>query len=290
MDPASSKSLTFFPWTSSRLCALCVTMLDRSLLSLLLLSSLFTGCMPWIGIQKERGGTIGTSSHGLLVNGVHMPRRGKSFRFYHGGDRRWGTPEMIGMLKRIAGCVAEEHPGSILEIGDISSKTGGFIGGHRSHRTGRDVDLAFFSTDAKRRVVSASPLVRFDRFGVGVREKHSIAFDTKRNWKLVEAMLGDTQASVQWIFVSDGLKAKLLQWALDNDRDIELIERAASVLHQPGDSAPHDDHFHVRIYCPDDDFGAACQDMRPFWPWLTHPKREDKFNSDQLAKLALEGL
>ncbi len=233
---------------------------------------------------------MGTSSRGLLINGDHMPRKGDNYRFYHGGDRRWGTPEVIGMLKRVAACVAEEHPGSTLEIGDISSRTGGFIGGHRSHRTGRDVDLAFYSADIQRRPVNASPLVHFDRFGVGVREERTVVFDTQRNWKLVEAMLDDGEAQVQWIFVSDGLKAKLLQWALDNNRDIETIEKAASVLHQPGDSAPHDDHFHVRVYCPENEFGAGCRDVRPFWPWIRHPRRLEDVTMDEIKKLALEGL
>jgi hypothetical protein len=35
------------------------------------------------------------------------------------------------------------------------------------------------------------------------------------------------------------------------------------VLHQPGDSLPHDDHFHVRIYCPVGDRHAWCVDRAP---------------------------
>ncbi|MCP4678395.1 MAG: hypothetical protein GY854_23355 [Deltaproteobacteria bacterium] len=248
-----------------------------------------SGCMPWVGINQFAGGSIGTTSSGLLVAGEHLPARGDHFRFYHRGDRRYGVPALTGMIERAAARIAKEHTGSVLWVGDMSARTGGFIGGHRSHRSGRDVDLAFYVTSSRRRTARGVPLIRFDRFGVGVRDKRAYFYDTERNWLLVEAMLTDPEAEVQWIFASDGIKALLLEWALDHGRDIALIEKAATILHQPGDSSPHDDHFHVRIYCPKGPGSPYCVDTGPIRPWI---KRDDHpqsgFTRDELIRLALE--
>jgi hypothetical protein len=34
-------------------------------------------------------------------------------------------------------------------------------------------------------------------------------------------------------------------------------------LKQPGDSAPHNDHMHVRVYCAETDRQFGCQDLGP---------------------------
>ncbi len=228
----------------------------------LLLALSCTACMPFWG------NAYGTTSSGFLLEGEHLDRKGPNHRFYHGGDRRWGVPELCGMIERAAAVVAGEYDGATLLVGDMSARDGGFIGGHRSHRNGRDVDFAFYVTSERGRPKSGHPLAMFDRFGIGVRDGKAIRFDAARNWALVEAMLTDPEADVQWIFVSLGLKALLLEWALDNDKDIDIIIRAATVLHQPGDALPHDDHFHVRIYCPRNSKDHYCQDIGPVWPWV----------------------
>jgi penicillin-insensitive murein endopeptidase len=136
--------------------------------------------------------------------------------------------------------------------------------------------------------------VRLDRLGAGVRGEETCRFDDARNWALVEALIEDIAAEVQWIFVSRGLKARLLAFALGAGREPEIVERAASMLHQPGDSAWHDDHFHVRIYCPAGEAGRHCLDTGPLWPWVAErrggvngPRGPD---DGELLRLALEGL
>jgi penicillin-insensitive murein endopeptidase len=227
-----------------------------------------------------------------LAEPDHLEARTETFRYYRAGDRRYGTSELVGLIRRVADSVAARHPGSVLLVGDLSSETGGWISEHGSHRSGRDVDFAFYLTDPAGRRRSGHPLVKLDRFGVAVRKKRALRFDTERNWLAVEAMLADEQAQVQWIFVSRGLKALLMDWALHHDRDVELIGRAASVLHQPTDGYPHDDHFHVRIYCPQGQNGRLCQDRGPRWSWIgkraTSPV--DGLSDEELLRLATEGL
>ncbi len=248
----------------------------------------FLGCLPWAGMMPDRKGSIGTSSRGILQ--VAEPLKQDShFRFYRKFNRHYGVPDLTGMVKRAAQKVAQEFKGSVLLVGDLSGKGGGFISEHRSHRSGLDVDLAFYVTDKRGRNKAGAPLIRFDRFGVGTRDGKTFRFDTIRNWHLVAALLEDEQADVQWIFVSNGLKAKLLQWALLQNEDINLIHHAAAILHQPGDSAPHDDHFHVRITCPKDQTGKYCIETNPRWPWAKKTKPAPLgFTKDALARLALE--
>ena len=70
------------------------------------------------------------------------------------------------------------------------------------------MDFAFYVSKLNERELKGTKaMVRFDRFGVGVEEGRPYGFDAERNWYLVEAILEDPQADVQWIFVSNGLKA-----------------------------------------------------------------------------------
>jgi penicillin-insensitive murein endopeptidase len=207
---------------------------------------------------------------------------------------RYGTTELVGLVERAASKVAAGHPGAILYVGDLGAENGGSEPGHASHESGRDVDFSFYVADPSGRPLDGHPVTRFDRFGVGKAGNRgdTLRFDAGRNWALVEALLGDEEAEVQWIFASDGVKALLLRWAIDHDRDPEMISRAVDVIHQPGDGAPHDDHLHVRIYCPFS-AGEGCVDVGPVWPWVKGAAADPAaptISDADLAALALEGL
>jgi penicillin-insensitive murein endopeptidase len=92
--------------------------------------------------------------------------------------------------------------------------------------------------------------------------------------------------------VSRGIKALLIEWGIDHARDIRTVERAADVLQQPGDSLPHDDHFHVRIYCPTNGEGAFCVDTGPLWPWVEKKRAETMsvLTDERILEAALEGV
>lgn len=249
-----------------------------------------TGCLPWMGVLYPFTGSFGATNRGLLRGGENLPMQGDHFRRYHSSKKAFAVPQLAHALVRCADKVAAEHQGAVLRIGDISAASGGFLPGHSSHRSGRDVDLAFYTADQHLSPADGIPLAHFDRFGVGIRGTEPVLFDTARNWALVKALLSDEEIEVQWIFVSAGLKALLLQWALENEPDLSIVERAASVLRQPGDAAPHDDHFHLRIYCPKDTTGAHCIDVNPVWPWIS-PTPPPPMPSDEiLLQAALEGL
>ncbi len=248
------------------------------------------GCLPWASLLPYMSGSINQVTNGLLIHGGTLPPVGENFRVYNQRNRRAGVPPLIELVQNVSTRVASDHPRSRLLVGDLSAPGGGRISDHRSHRTGRDVDFAFFATDPAGREIPGYPLVAFDRFGVGVREGRTVVFDDQRNWRVVEALLTDETASVQWIFISNGLKARLLHWALSHQRNLETIRRAASVLRQPTDSSPHDDHFHVRIYCPSTAGVSHCVDGPPFWPWVERRRDgEPELTDEQYTELAIGG-
>ncbi|MBN2341491.1 MAG: penicillin-insensitive murein endopeptidase [Deltaproteobacteria bacterium] len=244
-------------------------------------------------MTTKTAGPIGGTSDGVVVNACEMPSEGEGYAFYHKRDRRYGSEALTGLVERVSKKVMMQYPDSILKVGDLSGKGGGKITGHSSHRTGLDVDLAFFVRNPARSYTGDFLLALHDPNGVAVVDKEVGLFDMEKNWAVVEALLTDTETQVQWIFVSKGLKARLLAYALHRQKDLSVIEQAAAVLHQPGDSAIHNDHFHIRIYCPDVETSPACAQRKPIWPWVkpSHSNSEKHLPSDDaLVHLALEGL
>lgn len=259
------------------------------------LSICLLGCAASVA---PAGHTIshGDTADGWLENGVPIADEGEGFvRARPGESTRFGTPSLVGALERGAASVARTFPGTPpLRIGDLSAPQGGRHSRHRSHRAGRDVDLIFYATTLDGTPAPGRGFVAYDRFGVGVAsEEHgggALRFDEARNWHLVRTLLLDPEAEVQWVFVSNGLKARLLAYAAAHEPDSEVLFRAAWVLQQPSRGAPHDDHFHVRIACRPHESAAAfdaCRDRGPAWAWwrLAGEKRDSYAPLDDLGLL-----
>jgi penicillin-insensitive murein endopeptidase len=130
----------------------------------------------------------------------------------------------------------------VLLVGDLSSREGGYLPGHASHRNGRDADVAFYYSDAHGNRVMSERLLPVRSSGsapLGLR------FDEARNWALIEAFVSD--ARVQAIFVAASLERRLIDYARRQGARREIVARADAAMRQPSHGAPHDDHFHVRI-------------------------------------------
>ncbi len=215
--------------------------------------------------------SVGQAASGYLGGGVSLPDQGPGYvRARPGEDTRYGTPVLVGVLTRAAAAVAEAFPGGPpLRVGDLSAPLGGRHARHNSHRSGRDVDIVFYATDASGRATRGRSWLAFDRFGLSREESGDLYFfDEARNWHLVRSLLADREAEVQWIFCSNGVKARLLRYAAVHEPDPEILFRASWILHQPSSGNPHADHFHVRIFCDPRERALGCQDTAPFWVWL----------------------
>ncbi len=253
-----------------------MTTLLRALVPLVVLLS--SGCLAFVP-EPEGHWSWGQTADGVLVRGVPLEDRGEGFvRARPGESTRFGTPTMHDSLTHAAASVARAFPGSApLRIGDISYPGGGRHPRHGSHRTGRDVDVIFYVTDASGHSVRGRGWIAFDRFGVAretdapdgvIPSNELFFFDDARNWHFVRTLLLDESARVQWIFCSRGIKARLLEYAMAYETDPRAIHRAAWVLHQPSRGNPHQDHFHVRMGCTPQERAAGCWQREPLWPWL----------------------
>jgi penicillin-insensitive murein endopeptidase len=245
--------------------------------------------------------SYGFPSDGVLMHGVALEQRGPGFvRAKPGEDTRWGTATLVQLLERVSARVAQTLPGGEpLYVGDIGAKHGGQHDLHGSHRTGRDVDVLFFLSDARGRSVRGSGFYAFDRRGVSVRSdakgsaRELAYFDVARNWALVRELVLDEQALVQWIFCADGIKAMLLAHGAEHEPNPQALVRASYVLHQPSRGRIHDDHFHIRIGCSAQDRMTGCGDPGPVWPWFRNdhekPAWEGPGNDDATLVQALMG-
>lgn len=210
--------------------------------------------------------SLGTTSEGHLVGAARLPDDGVGhfvLAEHRERDTHYGTEELVGVILDAADHLAATWSGARVGIGNMSQRDGGDIRWSVSHNNGRDADLAFLFLDADGQPVEPETLLRVRRNGE-VRGR-DWTFDVARSWTLVEGLLTSERAQVQWIFIYEPLADMLLQHAAAIGADPVVIERAEQVLHQPGDSAPHDDHFHLRIFCPLDDRLEGCVNWGPSW-------------------------
>jgi penicillin-insensitive murein endopeptidase len=227
--------------------------------------------------------SIGNFTRGALRRGSRLPVKGEGFvvpALWAARDSSWGTDEMVRLIRGAARRVAREYPGAVLSVGDLSLRGGGDSVLHRSHENGRDADLIFYAVDGQGK--PAPPADSMPRYGLGdLRARdpgpqdHGVVygafserwFDVPRNWALVRALVTQSETEIQYLFIHQRLKERLLQHAAEIGEDPSIIERADALLHQPGDSLPHDDHLHVRIFCAPGDRSQGCSDKGPV-RWL----------------------
>lgn len=224
-----------------------------------------SGCAT-LGVVDD-GTTIswGQANGGGITSPARLPDEGDGYRVpstWRDRGLRYGTDELIDTIIAAGRKVEAEWPGSRVTVADLSPERGGASQWHRSHQSGRDVDIVFFVTDAAGRPVDPDDMRHFDKDGESIDDgdKAHEVFDTARNWSFVRALLEVTTAEVQRIFIFDPLKEMLLDHARALGEPAALIERASHVLGQPGDSARHDDHMHVRVLCAPTDHPYGCRD------------------------------
>ena len=75
-----------------------------------------------------------------------LPRRGTGYYSYSAATRQYGTDEMIRLLVSVGATL--RRAGLDMGIGDMSFEQGGDMPPHKTHRSGRHVDLRPLRTDA----------------------------------------------------------------------------------------------------------------------------------------------
>jgi penicillin-insensitive murein endopeptidase len=195
--------------------------------------------------------TIGHPNEGYQLRAKRLSSTRELYVRKSSRDRAYGYPSLVLMLHRSARDVAKAVAGSTMLVGDLSTREGGPLSGHHSHQSGRDADVGFYVLNLRDRPVQSKELVAFDGDG-NAKDGGGLRFDDYRNWLLVESWVKDRRAGLSHVFVSDPLRARLLRFAREHPRFAPYADRAAALLEQPENGEPHDDHFHVRISCPED--------------------------------------
>jgi penicillin-insensitive murein endopeptidase len=179
--------------------------------------------------------SIGTPDAGLLLNPVPFPEG--PFWTVRDPDESWATDETIAYVTTAIESVEARYPGSPrLVIGDLSNPDGGRLNRHRSHQTGRDVDIGFY-------------------YGRGETDSFRTArkkdLDLPRTWALVRALVSETD--VERIFVDRSLISVLFAHAVAEGEDRGWLNDVFGRTGEKGivqHERRHKDHLHVRFYNP----------------------------------------
>jgi penicillin-insensitive murein DD-endopeptidase len=235
-------------------------------------------------------GSVGMPHHGVQTDAVELPKQGPGYaRFRPNSPTYWGNPRLVRAVEEVAQKVAEERPGgSPLVVGDLSGRHGGKIPRHNSHRTGRDVDFLFYMTTPEGAPVRSPGFIRVGADGLAEFAGQYLRLDVERQWLLTKQLLTSPHIDVQWLFVSRDIEALLIDYALAKETDLELIWQAETVMLQPGDSAPHDDHVHVRIACRPEEAVYGCEGGGPRWEWQPPLPRIETPLAELLRQIARE--
>jgi Murein endopeptidase len=212
-----------------------------------------------------------------------LPSEGDGYQVHpdwRARGRSFAIEELVGGLTRAFARVEQAAPGGVAYVGDLSLRRGGDSSMHRSHESGRDVDIFYYAADRDGNPLPHLPaMLRFaddgsvaawsaGKTGRPIREPLPDAhLDLRRTWALVANLLSDPIVEVQWIFIHRPIVELLLQEAEHEKANPALVARAREILHQPTDARPHDDHMHVRVFCPAPSRMFGCVDKGPRRWW-----------------------
>ena len=235
------------------------------------------GCMAMPSpLAPGQHGSLGTPTAGVLTEARELPPAGPGYAWFRSRPTHYGTSTLTDMIADAAAqaCPSTEAPP--LLVGDLSAAHGGRLPGHRSHRVGRDADLLFFYTTPAGVPVTAPGFVRVGADGLAFVPPEAggptfVRFDVARAWSLVRALVTSEQGQVLWIFISRPVEALLIEYARAQHEEPYVLWQAESILQQPTDSLPHDDHMHLRVACSAAGLIAGCDDGGPLWPWRPPP-------------------
>lgn len=190
-------------------------------------------------IRVRAGGiSIGKPSRGRLVRGVELPERPDLY-VRRKPDEAYGSTHTVAQI--VAAFTRFRHESNYkgpVAIGGMSRAKGGRFRPHKSHQSGRDVDI------------------RLPLHGGEQHKRHvrSSDIDWKATWRLVKAFL-DT-GEVEYIFLDYRLQKLLYKAARESGATQEQL---AGLLQWPAKSRTnkgvirhvegHQSHMHVRIRC-----------------------------------------
>lgn len=180
--------------------------------------------------QGKATRSVGAPNRGRLVHGVPMPE-GDAWTMKPGRSRVYGTAETVQTLHETLLAYGETFDAAPpVRIRDLSARGGRRISPHRSHQSGRDVDIGFVLVGGEE----------------GSRRVSEETFDADKNWFLVRSLIDSGR--VQAIYTSGKAKRWLRQAAIADVGDNEAEAYVDLISYEHG----HGHHMHVRFRCADE--------------------------------------
>ncbi len=211
----------------------------------------------WEAQDKPAAGepeSIGTYSNGCMIGATALPLSGYGYQIMRPSrDRFFGQPELIDYITNLSKDVKDKLD-NVLMVGDMSLPKGGpFTFGHKSHQIGLDVDLWYEAPEAaKSRNLSKLERDKISAVNV-VDAKHKIVNENWGRYQRNLLKLAANEPNVDRIFVNPAIKQELCR----SDRGEKWLSRI-----RPWNG--HDDHFHVRLLCPEGD--STCKTPEGYEP------------------------
>lgn len=183
--------------------------------------------------------SIGEPNRGRLINGVALV---SDEHLLVRSDENFGTTETVDAVRRAVAAVIAQFPDSPkLVVGDLSKEHGGRVRPHKSHQSGRDIDLGFYLRGG----VQAKLFVPVNLDNL----------DVERTLALIDAIAADDTA--QYVFIDRRVQKLLYDYAVEaQGRDPKALAHlfeyprrgslSTLVRHRRG----HRNHLHVRYFSP----------------------------------------
>ena len=234
----------------------------------LLLSVLMLSCSPlcdaksvasqWASILQptatDESQSIGDYTAGCLSGGIKLPVDGEGYQVMRLSRKRfYGHPDLIQFIEKMGQNAAERGWGTLL-IGDLGQPRGGpTLSGHRSHQTGLDVDIWYWlSQKSAKRSLTAAEREHWNAPSVLAPKSDKLNIS---QWSPVHEQVLETAArmpEVTRIFVNPSVK----QWLCEHQTKRDWLNKIRPWW-------GHDDHFHVRLKCPENSLECLSQEAPP---------------------------
>jgi len=202
---------------------------------------------PWAEVPGPNHGkveAIGSYDRGCLSGAIALSQNTKGLQIMRPGRHRfYGHPELIDYLEGLAQNTRTAQVDWLL-VGDLANARGGpHLQGHKSHQTGLDVDIWFMNPSLstiysreERDTISAQSVLLS-----GTNPSLNPRLWTPTQETVLKIAASFTQ--VERIFVNPVIKKELC-------RRFQYDPEQKSWLRKIRPWWGHDDHFHVRLSCP----------------------------------------
>ncbi|MCB9616398.1 MAG: penicillin-insensitive murein endopeptidase [Sandaracinus sp.] len=198
----------------------------------------------WSTVPASVSASVGAPNRGRLVDAEPLPQH--PGYYVRDASRAYGTLETVLWMQDAVQEVQDRHPRSPrIRVHDVSLREGGYMNGHRSHQSGRDVDISIYQRRCADRLCP-------------MRRMNPDDIDVERTFTLLEHWLKNER--LEAVFLDYALQAPLYEEGRRRGYSRAQLSRWFQYPHGPAyplgvvrHYPRHRDHAHVRFACPDTD-------------------------------------